>query len=213
MDIMAISTPRNEAEKGLLSEQHKLRAKVFSGRLGWDVNVHCGKERDRFDDLGPTYILAVMGHERVIGCARLLPANGPTMIADVFSCLLSGGTLPSGDTMIESSRFCVDTTVETDRGPNTINEITLSMFTGIIEWSIANGYKQIVTVTDLRFERILSRVDWPLQRIGLPKKIGVTTAVAGTLPADPAVFTKLRPENYRSMIAHPPLSNCPRSSL
>ncbi len=34
MDIIAISTPRNESEKDLLSEQHKLRAKVFSERLG-----------------------------------------------------------------------------------------------------------------------------------------------------------------------------------
>ncbi len=45
MYITAVATPRNEAERKLLSEQHKLRAEVFSGRPGWEVNVHNGYER------------------------------------------------------------------------------------------------------------------------------------------------------------------------
>lgn len=202
MYIVAVATPRNEAEKKLLSEQHRLRAEVFSGRLGWEVDVHGGHERDHFDELRPTYILAVAGNGRVIGCARLLPADGPTMLANVFSSLLPGGKLKSHEAMIESSRFCVDTSVKADRGSSAVHETTLTMFAGIIEWSIANGYTEIVTVTDLRFERLLSRVDWPLQRIGPPRKIGITTAVAGTLPADPVTFARLRPKNYHSMIAH-----------
>lgn len=116
MYITAVATPRNEAERKLLSEQHKLRAEVFSGRLGWEVDVHGGHERDHFDGLRPTYILAVADNDRVIGCARLLPAAGPTMIANVFPSLLPDGKLRSHDAMIESSRFCVDTSVETGRG-------------------------------------------------------------------------------------------------
>jgi len=69
MYITAVATPRNEAERKLLSEQHKLRAEVFSGRLGWEVNVHGGYERDHFDGLRPTYILAVADNDRVTGCA------------------------------------------------------------------------------------------------------------------------------------------------
>ncbi|CDM61848.1 hypothetical protein LPU83_pLPU83d_0477 (plasmid) [Rhizobium favelukesii] len=42
---------------------------------------------------------------------------------------------------------------------------------------------------------------WPLQRLGDPKQIGVTLAVAGTLQADAATFSKLRPANYRSAIS------------
>ncbi|MBO9176933.1 autoinducer synthesis protein, partial [Rhizobium sp. 16-488-2a] len=81
---------------------------------------------------------------------------------------------------------------------------TLTMFAGIIEWCFANGYTEIVTVTDLRFERILARVGWPLQRLGEPKKIGVTMAVAGTLLANAEMFLRLRPSNYRSELS--PLS-------
>ena len=85
-----------------------------------------------------------------------------------------------------------------------MHEATLTMFAGIVEWSLVNGFTNIVTVTDLRFERILSRVGWPLMRLGEPKKIGVTMAVAGTLPASSEIFPeKLRPANYRSKFTIP----------
>ena len=106
--------------------------------------------------------------------------------------------------MIESSRFCVDTALAEGRGNGLVHEATLAMFAGIIEWCIANGYSEIVTVTDLRFERILARVGWPLQRLGEPKKTGVTMAVAGTLPANADTFLRIRPSNYRSELS--PLS-------
>jgi acyl homoserine lactone synthase len=174
---------------------------VFSDRLGWDVIVTDGCEADGFDALRPTYILAISNAGEVAGCARLLRALGPTMVADVFPSLLPGGQLDAHGAMIESSRFCVDTTLEEGRGEGSVHEATLTMFAGIVEWSLANGFTEIVTVTDLRFERILARVGWPLQRLGDPKQIGVTMAVAGTLPADAAIFTKLRPASFKSAIS------------
>lgn len=102
--------------------------------------------------------------------------------------------------MIESSRFCVDTSLATTRGKS-LHEATLTMLAGIIEWSIANHYSEIVTVTDTRFERILSRASWPLQRIGQPRMIGEVMSVAGTLPVDRASFLRVRSPRYRSEIA------------
>ncbi|PDT48347.1 MULTISPECIES: acyl-homoserine-lactone synthase [Sinorhizobium] len=198
MQVLAISRPRNIREAELLLSHHELRAKVFSGRLNWSVDVAAGRESDAFDHLQPTYILAVSTAGRLAGCARLLPATGPTMLADVFPSLLPQGRLTAHSSMIESSRFCVDTTLEEGRGDGSVHEATLTMFAGIIEWCMGNNYTEIVTVTDLRFERILARVGWPLQRMGAPQKIGVTMAVAGTLPADADTFQKLRPPNYRS---------------
>lgn len=203
MKIIAISTPRNTREKQLLLKQHALRADVFSSRLGWEVDVNDGREEDRFDALGPTYILAVEGDDRVTGCARLLPSVGPTMVQDVFPSLLPGGQLNARIGLIESSRFCVDTSLTEGRGSNAIHDTTLSLFAGIIEWCLSNMQTEIVTVTDLRFERILSRVGWPLQRLSAPRRIGITTAVAGTLPVEQSTFQRLRPTNYQSHITIP----------
>lgn len=198
MQVVAFSTPKTIHEEHLLQSHHKLRARIFSDRLGWEVDVREGCESDRFDALRPTYILAIAGTGQLAGGVRLLPALGPTMLADVFPSLLPNGRLNAHTCMIESSRFCVDTTLEEGRRESSIHEATLTMFAGIIEWCMANGFTEIVTVTDLRFERILARVGWPLQRLGEPTKFGVTIAVAGILTADGGTFQKLRPSNYRS---------------
>lgn len=203
MNVLALSTPRTLDEADLLGTHHRLRAKVFSDRLGWDVNVEAGHESDEFDTLRPTYILATTASGRLAGAARLLPALGPTMVADVFPSLLPNGHLNAHSAMVESSRFCIDTSLVEERGDGLAHEATLSMFAGIIEWCLANSFTEIVTVTDLRFERILARVGWPLQRLADPQRIGVTMAVAGSLPADAATFQQLRPSNYRSMINPP----------
>jgi acyl homoserine lactone synthase len=203
MQILAISKPRNNDETRLLHSHHQLRARVFHGRLGWEVNVTDACESDHFDKLQPTYILAASDTGRLVGCARLLPAQGPNMLADVFPSLLPGEGLVTHPNMIESSRFCVDTSIEEGRRGGLVHEATLCMFAGIIEWCIANRFTEIVTVTDLRFERILAHVGWPLRRLGRPKKLGVTMAVAGALPANVDTFLKLRPASYRSQIIRP----------
>jgi len=201
MQVLAISDPRNALEAQLLRCHHQLRARVFSDRLGWEVTVTGGLELDHFDALAPTYILAVSDIGQVAGCARLLPSLGPTMVADIFNSLLPNGRLHAHSAMIESSRFCVDTSLGDSRLERSLHHATMTMFAGIVEWCIVNGFTEIVTVTDLRFERILGRVGWQLQRLGEPQRIGVTMAVAGILSADAGTFRKLRPSNYRSQFS------------
>lgn len=84
MQILAFSAPRSSQEAHLLQLHYQLRARVFSDRLGWEVDVSAGCESDGFDALRPTYVLAIAETGQLAGCARLLPTLGPTMVADVF---------------------------------------------------------------------------------------------------------------------------------
>lgn len=101
---------------------HQLRARVFSDRFGWDVHVTGDYESDGFDALKPTYILAVSHAGQVVGCARLLPALGSTMLTGVFPSLLPSEGLQAHTAMIESSRFCVDTSIEEGRGGGSVHQ-------------------------------------------------------------------------------------------
>jgi acyl homoserine lactone synthase len=184
----------------LLDAMHRLRAKVFHERLDWNVAVRKGREVDEFDSYGPTYILAVTETRKVVGCARLLPATGRTMIPILFPDLERTGLFRPHGAMIASSRFCVDTALEAGRAGGLLHEVTLTMFAAIIEWSMAQGYSEIVTGTDARFERILKRAGWPMRRIGEPRRLGNTLAVAGLLPADRDSFERVRPATYRSLL-------------
>lgn len=198
MRLIAIQNPKSEFERRVVDDMHRLRARIFQGRMAWDVHSVSGREFDQFDRLSPTYILALAEQGAVIGCARLLPAAGVTMLQSVFPQLLREGRLPGHETMIESSRFCVDTAYGQGRGEGTIHSGTLAMFAGIVEWSILNGYSEIVTATDVRLERILRRTGWPLRRLGDPVMINETRSIAGVLPADAQSFHRLRPANYSS---------------
>jgi acyl homoserine lactone synthase len=201
MKVLAIRTPTAKSELEILDEMHCLRANVFRGRLSWKVQCVDGREYDEFDRQAPTYIIALSSRGRVVGSARLLPAVGTTMLQSVFSQLLEGGHLDAHRGMIESSRFCVDTTDEEGRADGSLHLATLSMFAGIIQWCVVNGYSDLVTATDIRFERILNRAGWPMRRLGNPTMINETESVAGLLPIDLQIFERLRPEQFYSSFA------------
>jgi acyl homoserine lactone synthase len=200
MRAIAIPPADYAAAADLIDAMHRLRAKVFQERLEWDVEVSQGREVDEFDSCGPTYILTVTQVNAVVGCARLLPSTGPTMMSVLFPDLERDGLLRPHGAMIASSRFCVDTALEAGRAGGLLHEVTLTMFAAIIEWSMAQGYSEIVTGTDVRFERILKRAGWPMRRIGEPRRLGNTLAVAGLLSADLDSFERVQPATYRSLL-------------
>ncbi|NSL21690.1 acyl-homoserine-lactone synthase [Agrobacterium tumefaciens] len=198
MRILTVAPEKYERHRDFLRQMHRLRATVFGGRLAWDVSITAGEERDQYDDCKPTYLLAVANDGLVAGCVRLLPASGPTMLEQTFPQLLDAGSLRTHSGMVESSRFCVDTSLVSQREGSQLHLATLTLFAGIIEWSMAIGYSEIVTVTDVRFERILKRAGWPMQRLGEPAPIGNTIAIAGSLPADRSSFEQVCPQGYHS---------------
>jgi N-acyl-L-homoserine lactone synthetase len=170
---------------------HRLRGRVFKDRLDWDVSVAGGLEIDRYDTFRPTYLLALEQSE-IVGCVRLLPTTGPNMLSDTFPVLLDGHAAPRAARIWESSRFCVDTQNAAATAENGLREATYLLFAAMIEWAQERDLQAIATVTDLRMERILRRAGWHLDRVGAPRQIGATKAVAGLLPVSHEALGAIR---------------------
>lgn len=164
-----------------LAEMHRLRYRIFKERLGWDVQVSGGIEVDEFDACRPVYLLQRSEDGRVQGCVRLLPTTGPNMLRDTFPALLDGQVAPASGAIWESSRFGVDLCSREAKTAGCIARATYELFAGMIEFGLMRKLTDIVTVTDGRMERILCRARWPLRRLGSPRPIGKTIAVAGYL--------------------------------
>lgn len=164
-----------------------MRYRVFKERLDWDVPVHAGLERDEFDDMDPTYILAFNGDD-VVGSWRLLPTTGPTMVGSVFSELLDGQRLPSRPDVWECSRFAVDC----DRGRTdslcSVSNITCQIFCGLIEFCISERVREIVSVYDIGIARMLPRIGCLPHWQGRFQRIGKSKAVAGRFYATPELL-------------------------
>ncbi|MCL8487055.1 N-acyl-L-homoserine lactone synthetase [Bradyrhizobium sp. USDA 4011] len=170
---------------------HRLRGRVFKERLDWDVSVRDGLEIDQYDTFKPTYLLALEKSD-VVGCVRLLPTTGRNMLADTFPVLLDGNPAPRAARIWESSRFCVDTKSAAATAENGLRNATFLLFAAMIEWGQQHDLQAIATVTDLRMERILRRVGWHLDRLGTPRQIGTTNAVAGLLPISEEALGAIR---------------------
>ena len=192
MHAIAVGRNEYEAQLDLLRRMYRLRRRVFRDRLAWDVSSADDMEIDVFDVLGPTYLVAVDNNTDPVGCVRLLPTTGPTMLADAFPVLLSGAAPPCDLQIFESSRFCVDTERMTDASTGGLNQATFVLFAAMVEYLAHVGGRSIVTVTDVRMERILRCAGWPLEWIGTPQSIGTTLAVAGFLHGGDAALVALR---------------------
>jgi acyl homoserine lactone synthase len=164
-----------------IAEMHRLRYRVFKERLDWDVQVSGDLEIDEFDALRPAYLIQRASDDRVQGCVRLLPSTGPTMLRETFPILLDGAPAPSSPAIWESSRFALDLCSDTPKANHGLATATYELFAGMIEFGLSRQLTEIVTVTDARMERILRRAGWPLRRIGKPRPLGSTVAVAGYL--------------------------------
>ena len=188
------SLNRNE-HTALLENMHRLRAQVFQGRLGWDVNVVGGMEIDKFDDLDPAHIVNVGSDGRVLGCMRLLQTTGPHMLADVFSPLLDGEPPLRSSSIWEATRFCVDTgNLGRGKGPNTISYVTSEIMIGAFEFGLASGIKDAVAVIDPIMDRVMKRSgNAPSGYLGSPKPMGKVTALAALMDC-----TKERIESIRA---------------
>ena len=192
MRVLAISRHGSAENRQLIIDMHKLRARIFKGRLDWEVSIAGDMEIDVYDSAAPTYLIGITDTNAVVACARLLPTIGPNMLTNTFPALLGRHRAPASPKVFESSRFCVDRESLNEIGLKGLNEATFSMLAAVLEWGLANDQEAVVTVTDVRFERILQRAQWPLERFAPPMQIGDTRALAGRLPITLDALTNVR---------------------
>lgn len=190
--IVLITPDRHHEFSDELAQMHRLRFKVFRERLAWSVQVEGEAEADQFDRYSPVWLLLLGPDGRIVGCVRLLPSEGPTMLRDVFGDLLAGIPVPARSDIWESSRFALELPGRAAVGAGGIATATYELFAAMLEFGISRRLAKIVTVTDVRMERILRRAQWPLDRLAPPRAFGNTMAVAGLLPVSPASLQAVR---------------------
>ena len=191
--IRIVNGNRRNDQPRLMDQMFRLRKKTFHDRLKWDVSTIGEYEVDDFDAMNPLYVLSM--HEEtntVIGSLRLLPTTGPNMLADVFHELLPAGQKIRNPTIWESSRYCVDTQLAEKWGAHGVHRASAELLLALCEIGMDVGLTFIVTVIDLRMERILRRLNCAGERIGEPHNYGQVTAIAGLWETSEETLTELR---------------------
>jgi acyl homoserine lactone synthase len=154
----------------LLDQMFRLRARVFGQRLKWDVSIVDGRERDRFDDLAPVYLIHTDDDGREVrGSLRLLPTTGPTVLADFFSDTMPDAALLSAPTIWECTRFCVDEDRLRHREQIVASRALIS---GLGSVALAAGIESILGNFDDRMLRLYRRIGCEVEVLGSTHRYG-----------------------------------------
>jgi acyl homoserine lactone synthase len=171
-----------------INDMHRLRARVFCDRMGWDIPTTGGMEIDSYDELGAHYMLIQDPSGRVRGCWRILPTDGPNMLRDTFPQLLQGKCAPRGRHIWELSRFAIESNHDHGYG---FAHLTKQAIRAAIAFADRTGIARYVTVTTTPIERMLRRTGMEISRLGQPQRIGVENAVALDIVISPQTRTAM----------------------
>ncbi|HEY3326341.1 MAG TPA: acyl-homoserine-lactone synthase [Novimethylophilus sp.] len=175
MSLQIQIAARRDFQSKDLWDMHKLRAKVFKDRMGWDVPIMSGMEIDGYDAIEPHYMMMKEPGGILRGCWRILPTEGPYMLKDSFPELLHGQPAPAHPKIWELSRFAIETEGRQNFG---FSELAMESIEKIISYGHHMGVEHYVTVTTTAIERLLRRAGVVTLRFGPPIRIGVENAVA-----------------------------------
>ncbi|SFE14432.1 N-acyl-L-homoserine lactone synthetase [Roseivivax sediminis] len=183
--ILVVDAINKHKFHDVLEEMFRLRARVFGERLGWEVNIVDGMERDQFDDLDPAYAIGLDDDGNVVSCVRALQTTGPHMLSDVFADILDGEPPIRDPHMWESTRFCVDTKrLGRGNGRGSVNHATCELMIASLESAMNAGVSDIVTVIDPVMNRVLKRSgNAPYDYVGKTVPMGKVPAMAALLDA------------------------------
>ena len=179
-----------------MEEMFRLRARIFRDKMGWDVKVESGMERDRYDDEAPVYILYVDEKtQKLVGSLRLLPTTGPTVLADVFSDTLPDVAYLSAPSIWECTRFCVDEELLADGGREQLVFASGVLFAALGELGLKAGIRTILGNFDATMLRLYRRVGCAVDVLGHTRRYGRTVylgSFAVTVPVVDRIKARLR---------------------
>ncbi len=192
--ILVVDATNKEKFGPVLDDMFKLRARVFGDRLGWQVSVENGQERDVFDDLNPSYAIGLDDDGNVVSCVRALQTTGPHMLADVFADILDGEPPLRSASLWESTRFCVDTKrLGRGRDRHSVSFATCELMIASLEAAKRAGVEDIVTVIDPIMDRVLKRSgNAPYDYLGQTTDMGKTPALAALLDCTDERINRIR---------------------
>lgn len=167
----------------LLDKMFVLRAKVFAEKLGWDVKTSDGRERDRYDDFNPLYLLHTDPcGDSVVGSLRLMPTMGPTLLHDVFSDTVPAGAHFASPNIWECTRFCVD---EDRVSSEEATHISGLLMLAICELGLKSGIELVVANFDPVMIRMYRRIGCEVDVLGRTEVPGGRPVCLGAFEISP----------------------------
>jgi acyl homoserine lactone synthase len=172
--MITVIEPHNAAEHSKSMEaMFRLRARAFRDWRGWDVQVADGKERDKYDDEAPVYLIYSDDEAREVkGSLRLLPTTGPTVLADFFSDTLPEAVHLSAPSIWECTRFCLDERILSRGNQAELYLASAVLIAALGEVAIKAGIESILGNFDSTMLGLYGRIGCEVDVLGCTQRHG-----------------------------------------
>ncbi len=181
-------TNRNQFATSI-SAMHADRKTVFIDQLKWKLPISDGQfEIDDYDGPETLYLIvedAVSGGH--LGSVRLLPSNGPHLLADKFAHLCADG-VPRGDDIYEITRLVT----RPGLGRAEAEHVREQLSVAIIEFGLARGITNFTMMTHMAFLSAVIAVGWDCEPLGLPHDVDGVAVGALSIAVNTTTLARLR---------------------
>jgi acyl homoserine lactone synthase len=189
--IIVVEGHNADAHAELLDKMFRLRARVFHDQLQWNVCVVDGKERDKYDDQHPTYIIYTDENCREVrGSLRLLPTTGPTLLTDCFADTVPATVDLRAPTIWECTRFCLDSGILARRRESVLFASTV-MLIALGDVAVNAGIESIIGNFNQSMLRLYRRIGCDVEILGSTSSYGEAVYL-GVHPISEAVVRGIR---------------------
>lgn len=172
-------------------QMHAARKQVFVDQLHWNLQASEGLyELDEYDRDDSIYLIVVdasgSGH---LGSVRLLPTDGPHLLADKFAGLCAAG-VPRGPDIFEITRLVTRPGLSRDEAMRVRRLLSLA----IIEFALAHRVRHFTMMTHMAFLASVLAVGWDCEPLGLPVDMDGVAVAALRIDVDAATLGRLQAE-------------------
>lgn len=193
---MYLLVQANEYQKyaELLDQSFRLRKRVFADRLGWNVSVSGPRERDRYDDLQPVYLLwCDQERSQLYGSVRLMPTTGPTLLYDVFRETFPDACDLMAPGIWEGTRMCIDEdTIARDFLSMRLDRAFCLLLLALCETALAHGIHTMISNYEPHMRRVYQKAGAELDELGRSDGYGRFPVCCGAFEVSQRVLNAMR---------------------
>jgi acyl homoserine lactone synthase len=142
-----------------IESMQQLRSSSFVKRLVWSMEDGESRESDEFDELDTLYVLSLK-QRSVVGCLRVLPTTGATLLKTKYAELFETSVCISSPLIMEFSHFAVASGAPDGVTERYVCRTTVDLAISMCEILCEAGIQKCIALFDERLFRIYRRIGW-----------------------------------------------------
>lgn len=175
-------------ESAAMRAMFAARKEVFIDLLGWELPVLADRfEVDQFDTPDAEYLILLGPDHAHRASARLLPTQQDHILGHLYPQLCSGA-VPSGPTVREITRFCLDRHQRATQRRSARNQLV----SALADHALRHGITDYTGVAEQAWFDQIARFGWDCRALGPSVRFGSDMLVGLHIRIDATTLEKLR---------------------